>query len=173
MLRSSSLGLLLVLLPVLPACGDDHDGTGDELLQDDASDEVLLAMRDKVMQGMVTVDNARAAQLTAPAAGAMVPGATPVAFTWSLPSMEPGGLRHGTATGKFVWLNIDGPGIANPVDVLSITTTTFTPDATSWASMVHASGAITVTLTTATAADGVITQGPYRPSANPTFTVAQ
>src|SRR5438477_6559339 len=46
-----------------------------------ASDEFWTAVKDKVDQGMVTTDDTKSAQLTAPASGATVPKATPPTFT--------------------------------------------------------------------------------------------
>lgn len=62
----------------LPACA----GAG----EDPFSDEACIPLDDSVRAGRVTVDDARAPAITAPAEGQVVPGATPFAFAWTAPT---------------------------------------------------------------------------------------
>jgi hypothetical protein len=71
----------------------------------------------------------------------------------------------------FVWVNIAGAGMPEEIDVLSLTTTSWTPDAEAWAKITQATGTVTVTVTTAYARDGVVTEGPFQPTQHPGFTV--
>lgn len=156
-------------------CGHDHGGgdiLGDLVLLDDASDEVAAEIAEKVDRDGALVDNTRAAALVAPAAGATVPRATPVTIDWDLPSSAGRRPRHGQNTGTFVWVRLEAPGLAEPIDVVAIGTTSFTPDAARWRSLVDATGPVTATITTAVVDRGVIQAGPFRPSeASRRFTI--
>ena len=74
-------------------------------------------MRDLVERGNVVVDDEVAAHLTDPASGTELSADQPPTFTWSARSST---ARHGLTTGEFVWLNITGPGMDAPIDVVAI-----------------------------------------------------
>jgi hypothetical protein len=175
---------VVVSLASLAGCGGgsaapDADVAANVIINCNASDEAWLAMKDLVDTGATTTSDTRAAALTAPADGAVLPAATPPTFTWSIPAP----LRHGIDTGTFVWLRFTGAGLAAPVDVISVTPTTapdggtadcaaYTPSAADWAVIAAATGPVTVEITTAKEDQNVVTQGPFRPSASTiTFTV--
>jgi hypothetical protein len=98
--------------------------------------------------------------------------ATPAAtFTWALPAQRPG-PRHGVDDGEFVWLHLEGGGLQPGIDVVSIGTTSWTPDADLWARISAATGSISVTITNAFMVDGIVMDGPFRPTmATTTFTM--
>jgi hypothetical protein len=155
----------LALALAAPACGDGATSDPNAVFQDSASDEAWEAMVDSTNQG-VTESDLSAAHLTAPTEGAVLSAATPATFTWSLPAS----LRHGVATGTFVWLHF---ALSPPLEIVSITSTSWTPDAELWARFVSA-GSVDVTITTATLIDGVVREGPFRPTmATTSFTVQQ
>jgi hypothetical protein len=154
-------------------CGDDHGAAVDAVLLDDASDEAWGAFKDAVDQGHATVNDARAAALTAPQSGQTIPGASPIALTWAAPAGKPAALPHGIDTGRFVWLVLSGGGeLAGKLNVVALSTTTWTPDAASWAKLVSA-GTVRVDVYTATLDTGAVTEGPFSRSASVTFTIAR
>lgn len=105
--------------------------------------------------------------LTAPVDGAALSAAEAPAFTWS-PRQST--LRHGRDTGDFVWLHLECDGMATPIDIIAIESTSWQPDADSWAAIRAATGSCQVEVTSAYADRGVVTEGPSsqpatRPSA--------
>jgi hypothetical protein len=157
---------------IMCACGSGSgpDNQGTLVTQDGASDEVYLAMLDAEERGEITGDDLRAALVSEPTDGASIPVASPVTVRWALPAQAP---RHGIATGQFVWLRLSGDGLAEPIDVLSLSTTSYTPDAAIWTALQAATGPITITSTTAYSDDGILQTGPFRPLNKTTFTIAE
>ncbi|HLU66492.1 MAG TPA: hypothetical protein VKZ63_09470 [Kofleriaceae bacterium] len=161
---------LCLPLALAAACdGDDHHGQGEIIRLDDASDEVVLTLREAYESGEAVVDDEVAARLTAPADGAELPAGSPATFTWT-PAQST--LRHGRTTGDFVWLDITCSGMDHPIDVVAIESTSWQADAASWGHMAEA-GSCEVLVVSAYVDRGIITEGPYVPSENPTFTVAE
>lgn len=158
---------LVLLLCVLTACSDDHS-TGNPLLgevvrQDDASEEALANIADAYeLSG--GVPNAQAAIWVGPEAASPLARATPPTFEWS----DDSAARHGVTTGTFVWLRIAAPGVDEPLDVASIETTTFTPNAAQWTRLA-VGASVTARLVTAQLDDGRVVLGPFEP-ADPTRT---
>ena len=73
------------------------------------------------MQDKVTVDAAQAAALTAPADGAALPARDarpPSPGSCRRPSGKH--PRHGVESGRFVWLELSGGGLAESINVLSL-----------------------------------------------------
>lgn len=166
--------LLLAALLLAAACPHDDGGDPPNLVsQDNASDEAWLAFKDAVDQGLATSDDARAAALTAPTSGAALPGSTAATFSWTLPATAGKTPRHGVDTGRLVWLELSGGGLTAPINVVSITSTSWTADAESWTTIRAATGTVEAKLYTATFDRGIVTDGPYQPTAGPvTFTIA-
>jgi hypothetical protein len=165
--------LLLAVLMVVTACGAEGGG-GDidpakVIRVNDASEEVLLTMADQVANGQLIIDDTLAAQLVTPEPGVAVNGGEPVQFAWSVPSLR--NPRHGTTTGVFVWLRLTGGGLAEPIDVIAVDVTNWTPDAATWSLIAATSGPVTVTLTNAFVDGGIVMEGPYRGSTAPTFSI--
>lgn len=168
-MRAFPLAFSLSLL--LAACGGDDDVADEDIvLLDDASDEVVLTMQDLVDRGEVTTDDEVAAQLTAPTDGTALPGDTPPTLTWSLRQSN---LRHGRATGEYVWLHITGPGMDGPIDIAAIETTSWTVDAEHWDLLGASTGPCEVQVVSAYVDRGRVTEGPFLPSTNPTFSVTE
>ena len=157
---------------VLPACGGDDGGPdGDVVLLDNASDEVLVTMRDLVERGDITTDDDLAAHLTEPADGSEIPTGSAPTFAWTL-----GGgslLPHGVNTGDFVWLSVGCDGFDEPIDVLAIESRSWQPDEDRWSKMLGATGPCEVSIVSAYIDRGVASEGLYRPSTSPTFTLAE
>ena len=164
----------LALVLVVGACGPDDPGfvLGDIIRQDDASDELLRVIADEASRE-ITVDPAQAATLTAPIDGEVLPGATAYTFTWDLPPANRPVPRHGRQEGTFVWLHLEAPGLDPSIEVVSIESTSWTPDDFHWPRLQGATGPIKATLITAVAEEGVVTRGPFRAAADDdvTFTV--
>lgn len=155
-------------LAVFSACGGHHHESKDYrlYLQDNASDEVLLTLLDAEAQGAVTVDATRAARLTMPTEGAMLRGDTAPTFAWTFPPVAKT-PRHGVSSGRFVWLELDGPGLAQQVHLLSIGSMSWSPEGGNWQDIVRDApgGTVTLTITTSHVDGGVISEGPWRSSA--------
>jgi hypothetical protein len=163
-------GLILgCALALLSACGsDDHSAFDPEnaIVVNEASDEVLIAMVDAVDEGKTVLDDTKAEKLTAPVTDAKVPVATPVKFTWA-----PAGsatARHGTSSGNFTWLRFEAEGYEDPIDVIAVGVSEWTPSADEWARLTAATGAVTVTVTNAYVMSGIVKDGPFRATAGPT-----
>ena len=170
-LTRSSPCLLLASILVTSACGGDDDGLdADVILLDEASDEVFLTLTDAEDRNLIETDDAVAITLTSPQDGAALPAASAAAFSWAPPQST---LRHGRATGDFVWCRITCPGTDEPIHVLAIETMTWTPDDDHWAKITSATGACTVSMVSAYVDRGVITEGPYRPSQTTTFSISE
>jgi hypothetical protein len=170
MVRAAALTLALAAVAACHGHGGP-EGT-DAILLDDASDEVLVALIDADAQGLVMTSDAESATLTAPADGATVSPASPMTLTWQgPPSSAPGRPRHGIATGQFVWIRLSAPGVDPPIDILALSSTSYTCDADHWQKLLDAGGSVTATITTAYADDAIIQEGPFRPSAATTFTI--
>ena len=160
--------LLLAAALAAGCSGDDH-GESEVVRLDDASDEVVLTLRDALDRGQGIEDDAIAAQLTAPTDGAEMPAGTPATFTWSPRQTN---LRHGRTTGEFVWLEIDCAAMDQPIDVIAIESTSWQPDGDQWAA-IAAGGSCQVQVVSAYLDRGVIEEGPYLPTSHPSFTVAE
>lgn len=165
----------LALLVVVGACGPPDDPrfvVGDVIRQDDASDELLRVIADEASRELV-VDPTQAATLTAPVQGEAVAGDPAYTFTWELPPASRPVPRHGRQDGTFVWLHLEAPGLDPGIDVISIDSTSWTPDDFHWPRLQGATGPIKATLITAVAEEGVVTRGPFRAAADDdvTFTV--
>jgi hypothetical protein len=168
-MRAVSLSLLLSLTALGCGGGDDDVADEDIILLDEASDEVVLVIKDLVDRGEVTTDDEVAAQLTAPADGDTLPSDEPPTFTWDMRQS----LRHGRNTGEFVWLHIQGPGMAEPIDVAAIESTSWTVDAEHWELLRGSTGPCEVQVVSAYVDRGVVTEGPFVPSENPSFSVSE
>jgi hypothetical protein len=165
---------LCSLLGLAVSCGGDSDSplVGEIVRLDDASDEVLENIADTVDREGTTIDGAQAARLTAPADGATVPAATPFTFEWAFPLERPT-PRHGETTGTFVWLRLDGDGMDEPLDVVALTSTSFTPTEDQWARLTAVSGQVSARVITTQVDRGVIEMGPFEaPDGQVAFTIA-
>jgi hypothetical protein len=162
----------LLALSLVAACGGDDDGVTDAniIRLDDASEEVMFTIAELVDRGEVTVDDEVAAALTAPADGAELPSDAAPTFSWS-PRVST--VRHGRTTGDFVWLHLECPGMDAAIDVVAIDSTEWEPDADRWAQLQTATGACEVQVVSAYADRGIVTEGPFVPSSNPTFSVSE
>ena len=160
-------------LVVVSLAGCPEEGGGDlgdlvVVFQDGSSDEAFLAIYDRALQGDVTLNDSRAASVELPASGSVLtPNVVPT-FGWGNPGKRP----HGVASGTFVWLELSGAGLAEPLHVFSLGTQTFTPTASQWADISDTLGTLTVKITTATCDDAVVREGPFRPAGSTTFTIA-
>jgi len=171
--------LSLLFFTIMPACSGDDDG-GDEvdadLVQlDDSSDEVFLTIRDLVDRGEVTIDETEASQMLSPADGESLSAATAPTFMWNHGSST---IRHGRATGDFVWLSITCPNLERPVDVIAIETESWTVDADHWAAITDAalasdSAQCGATLTRAYVDRDVVQDGPYQSASSPSYTITE
>jgi hypothetical protein len=165
--------LLIAALAAAPGCGGDDDGASDEdiIRLDDASEEVVLTMRDLVERGEVVVDDEVAAHLTAPASGTEVPADEPPTLTWSARGST---ARHGLTTGEFVWLNISGPGMDAPIDLVALESTSWTVDEEHWELLRGSTGPCEVTVYSAYVEDGLVENNEvFVPSEIPTFSVIE
>lgn len=169
-----ALGLAIVHVPT--GCREDeHDhggGTSDAVFAGTANDEDLAAFD----AATPTTDAAKAPALTSPAAGAKVPGGTPVAFTWKatptamrLARTSPrydgsspfGAMRaahaHGDPmNGKAYLLTLRSGG--SVVARVFTTNTTFTPDDAMWTKLKTAKS-IEATLASASYDNNNLVQG--------------
>jgi hypothetical protein len=164
----------LALFLVGTGCGSSPL-TGEIVRLDDASDEELKYIVDIADRNGVAVDPALAVTLTAPADGDTVSAATPYTFTWAKLSSTPRRTpRHGVITGTFMWLRLEGGGLDPMIDMVALTSMSWTPDATLWARIAATTGPIKAhMITTVTDGQGQIVAGPARAAANDdvTFTV--
>jgi hypothetical protein len=170
--RLTSAALAAAALVALAGGCKSNDGLvvhpDDAIRVNDASDEVLGTMADAINEDRLVVDDLKAERLTAPAAGASVPAATPPTFTWHTIQTA----RHGVTSGDFTWLRFEADGYPAPIDVIALTVEEWTPSAEEWARLAAATGPVTVTVTNAYAMVGIVKEGPYRASLAPTtFTV--
>lgn len=162
--------VLVLAAFITNACVDeDIQETPEAILQDNASDEVFLTFLDAEAQGIIEIDDIQAAVLSAPSSGDMLSLDEISTFAWALPTHTAKHARHGVSTGQFVWLRILGEGMDEPVHVLSVESTEYTPDLDTWEKIMRAEDSITCALVTAYVDRGVIEDGPYRPSTDPTF----
>jgi hypothetical protein len=170
MSASRSIGPLLLL--ALVACPAEDTGTFvdlDALIRvNDASEEVLLTIVDHVDNGDLVIDDALAAAIVSPEPGGLVPAGTPAVFAWAIPTAARKTPRHGLTSGDFVWLRIEGGGLAAPIDVIAVDATSWTPDAATWATISAASSPLTLTLTNAFVDRGIVVEGPFRGTGQPT-----
>jgi hypothetical protein len=169
--HSPSLALAGALL-LFAGCPVDDGGVDLDraILLNDAADTVLATMSDAVDSGQVVVSDDQAAALVSPEPGATLPRGTPAQFAWSLPDEKRG---CGTTTsGEFVWLSFSGGGLARTIDVLAVGVSSWTPTADEWAELANATGPITLTLTNAAVANGVLHDGPVRATLPATFSIA-
>ena len=166
--RFPNLLSVVLLGAFLGACSDDHSTDETLILLDSASDEAFATFRADVAAGNATPGSSAAA-LVAPTPGQTVP-ATPFTFRWSFPRESPA-KPHGVESGRFVWLELSGSGtLADAIDIVAITSTSYTPDADVWAK-IAGGGTITAKIYTAMLDEGALTDGPFS-SASVTFNVA-
>ncbi len=168
------VGLAVVYAPA--GCKEDEhehsEGTSDAVFAGTATDEGLAAFD----AATPTTDASKAPALTAPAAGAKVPAATPVAFTWKatptalrLAPVAPryagsspfGAMRdahaHGNPmNGKAYLLTLRSGGAV--VGRVFTTNTTYTPDDAMWTKLKSAKS-IEATLASASYDNNNIVQG--------------
>jgi hypothetical protein len=173
-MRAVSLALALALPSVALASGcggDDDDGVANEdiIRLNDASEEVVLTLQDLVRRGEVTTDDEFAARLISPEDGAQLAADAPPTFEWS-PREDT--ARHGRTTGPFVWLNIAGPGMDTPIDVVALESTTWTPEEEHWEILRNSTGPCEVKVVSAYVDDGIVEEA-FRPSSNPSFSVTE
>lgn len=174
------VGLAGVLaLGVLGACGHSHGNSellGEVVLQNDASDEAFANLADTYDQMGSTV-SAMASDWVGPAAATPLDPATPPTFEWTEAPASTS-ARHGTSTGRFVWLHLEAAGDDLPIDVASAKDasaepTTFTPTAAQWTRLA-AGGTISARLVTATLDRGTVVAGPFEPADSArTFTIGE
>jgi hypothetical protein len=166
--------LLIAALAATSGCGGDDDGeaTDDDIIRlDDASEEVVLTMRDLVQRGNVVVDDEVAALLTAPASGTELPADEAPTFTWSTRGST---ARHGLTTGEFVWLNITGPGMDAPIDVVAIESTSWPVDEEHWELLRGSTGPCEVKVYSAYVERGLVENDEvFAPTESPTFSVIE
>lgn len=167
-MRVSLPVLLCLLVSSTAACGgDDGEATDEDIVTlDDASDEVVLTLRELVDRGEVTTDDEVAAHLTAPADGEEISAAP--TLTWTTRRSN---ARHGRETGEFVWLHIQGPGVDAPIDIAAIETTSWTVDEEHWDVLRASTGPCEVRVVSAYVDRGIVTEGPFQPGENPSFSV--
>jgi hypothetical protein len=159
--------LFSLSLALAPAgCKEGQEaGHSEIVVLDDASDEVVLTLQERVDRGEVTTDET-AARLTSPADGAELSAAP--TLTWALRQST---ARHGRQTGEFVWLHISGPGVDEPIDIAAIETTSWAMDEEHWDLLRASTGPCEVRVVSAYVDRGIVTEGPFQPSSNPSFSV--
>jgi hypothetical protein len=168
--------LIAASLALAPACGGDDDEIDADLtLLDEASDEVFLTIRDLVERGEITTDDTAAARMLAPTDGEALSAATAPTFTWDHGSST---LRHGRATGDFVWLSITCPNLERPVDLLAIETEEWTVDIDHWTAITQAalasgSAMCTAALVSAYVDREIVQEGPFRPARSPSYLITE
>lgn len=171
MKRSACLFLLPASFAVAAGCSG-HDDASDEnaVRLDDASEEVMLTIRDLVERGEAMTDDDAAPSMVSPADGAELSAASAPTFSWDhgVPL-----LRHGRTTGDFVWLSISCAGLAEPVNVIAIETEEWTVDADNWAAITEAASECTATLVGAYVDRGVVREGPYLRTSNPSYLISE
>jgi hypothetical protein len=171
-MRTHWLTLLLCCVLETGCGGSDEAPTETTVYLDDASDEAFAVFRDEVARGHTVVNDAKAAILVAPIDGQHVSAATPVPISWAAAAGKPA-LPHGIDTGTFVWIALSGGGgLAAGVNVVGLSSTTWTPDADTWDQMVSA-GTVDVAVYTATMDTGAVTEGPFAPTAHYSFSISQ
>jgi hypothetical protein len=169
--RTAVLAPLLAALAGCPSEDDPPDPDellGDLVRLDDASDEVLAVIADEVQREGTTINDA-AAQLNAPADGAVLPAGTAATVEWQYaPTTGGAGAPwfHGIDTGTFVWIRIDGPGLEEPIDIEALETESYTLSPTRWGTLTLAGGPFTATIITTVVDRGVIVDGPWAPATN-------
>lgn len=165
--------LSVAVLPLALALGgcpgesgpDPDDLLGDVVRLDDASEEVLAIIADHVDREGVTVSDA-AAQLNAPDDAALLPRDPAMTVAWTLPPITTasGPWWHGIDTGTFVWIRIDGGTLAEPIDIVALTTEQYQISPTRWVALMDAGGPFTATITTTVVDRAVIVEGPFQPA---------
>lgn len=161
----------------LAACGHSHgdnDLLGEVVVQNEASDEAFANLADTYDQMGSTV-SAMASDWVGPEAATPLDPATPPTFEWT-EAPTSSSARHGTSTGRFVWLHLEAAGDDLALDVASVKDaaaepTTFTPTADQWTRL-SAGGTISARLVTATLDRGNVVAGPFEPADSArTFTI--
>ena len=158
------------------ACSSDDDAADSDVIRiDEASDEILLTMRDLVDRGEGVTDDEAAPRMLTPTDGAELSAASPATFTWEHGSST---LRHGRTTGDFVWLSISCAGLAEPIDIIAIETEEWTVDADHWSAITEAalasdSSQCSAALIGAYVDRGVVREGPYLRTANPSYLIIE
>jgi hypothetical protein len=170
-LRSLVLPLSALSLALgTAACNGHDDGDGSVIRLDDASEEVAATLQEAYNAGEAVTDDDLAAQLLTPEDGAELAAGSPPVFSWSPVGST---LRHGRTTGDFVWLHLDCAGSEGDLDVIAIESASWQPDTGSWDAVAAAGGTCEVLLVSAYVDRGIITEGPYVPSANPSFRISE
>jgi hypothetical protein len=173
LIASLSLALVAFATVGCPAEGGTVIDEDNVILINMASDEVLLSIVDAVDSGDLVIDDALAPAMVTPEPGQALPAATPAQFAWSLPSAARKTPRHGTTSGDFVWIRMEGGGLAAPIDAIAVDVTNWTPTADEWARITAATGEVTITLTSAFVDNGVLMEGPFRRTSPSTFSISQ
>lgn len=172
--RPTATSYLLVGLFLLGAAACGHsasDACGQPEYGGKASDEAWLSMVDG--EARTVADDAKAAAFTTPAEGAAVPSATPAAFNWTGGAVASSNKPHlPPVTGAIYYIKVTIPGRVCPLRALT-TTTTWTPSAASWAIIAAATGTVSASIQSAYLRENRITEGPYRPTADRTFTLTR
>ena len=162
---------LLCCLAFAPGCSGDDDVTDEDIIRiDDASEEVLLTLRDLVDRGEATTDDGAAPRMVTPEDGAELSAASAPTFSWDhgVPL-----LRHGRTTGDFVWLSLTCSGLAEPIDIIAIETEEWTVDAENWSAITEAASECTAALVGAYVDRGVVQEGPYLRTSNPSYLITE
>ena len=161
----STLAVLLALAGCSGGGGDPADLLGDVVRLDDASEEVLAIIADHLDREGPIVSDA-SAQLNAPADAAVVPRDPALTVQWTLPPVTTAstGWWHGIDTGTFVWIRVDGGTLAEPIDIVALTTEQYQISPTRWVELMDAGGPFTATITTTVVDRAVIVDGPFQPA---------
>ena len=162
---------LLCCVALAPGCSDDDDVSDSDVIRlDEASEEVMLTIRDLVERGEAMTDDDAAPSMVTPADGAELSAASAPTFSWDhgVPL-----LRHGRTTGDFVWLSLTCSGLADPIDVVAIETEEWTVDAENWAAVTGAASECTAALVGAYVDRGVVQEGPYLRTSNPSYLITE
>lgn len=163
--------LMSACLALAAGCsGHDDVSDSDVIRLDEASEEVMLTIRDLVDRGEAMTDDDAAPSMVSPADGAELAAASPPTFSWDhgVPL-----LRHGRTTGDFVWLSLTCAGLAEPIDVVAIETEEWTVDGENWAAITGAASECTATLVGAYVDRGIVQEGPYLRTSNPSYLISE
>jgi hypothetical protein len=164
-----SLGVVFVAVASV-GCGGGASALGPIYL-DGTSDEAAQVLITRVTSNGATTNDPKAAQLTGPG-GNTVAKATAPTFTWSQPAMK---APHGTNSGRYIWVTFAGGGLGEQAfHVFAIASTSYTPDADTWARVAGGTAPLQVQIFTALFDVGVIVEGPFKPTvASKTYTITR
>ncbi len=182
---------VFVLVPLalgLLHCGTSSGPAADVIYQGTATDEVYGVMVDDM--ALLMSDDSKAAAVTSPTEGEVLPGAVWPHFQWT-PGLASRGRFHahprgssarawlgeGTAeaheppiTATVHMLTFTVPGAAKPIVVLT-TDLAYTPDDAAWATLKAATGPIQLEIISVHVTQNVIDWGPYRATTPRHFTI--